>query len=83
MISQWPTVKKQHLWLDVAYDHAPVITVPARLTGWDPDTWITVTIYEIYKLIPRICATQYALNDGVQSDFLFCNFVNFIGRYSC
>ena len=63
MIGQLPAVKKQHLWLDVACDPGAVIPVPSRLTGWDPDTWTTVTIEEIYKLTPRICATLYADND--------------------
>ena len=65
MIGQWPAVKKQHLWLDVACDPGAVIPVPSRLTGWNPETRATVKIDEIYKLTPRICATQYAVNDCV------------------
>ena len=69
MSGQWPAVKKQHLWLDVACDPGAVIPVPSRLASWDPDTWPTVTIDEIYNLTPRIYATQYAVNDCIQSDF--------------
>ena len=31
MIGQWPAVKKQHLWLDVACDPGAVVPVPSRL----------------------------------------------------